>query len=141
MEHVDEALIAEARDAFEEMAAISSSMGGESGELSTADLMRWEAAHRRFHFTLISRCGSPWLQRLVNVLYENSIRYRYLTLEWDPNSMANALKEHRRILEAFASGDIDASVQMLTEHMRLTVESVENVPALEATAEPDNVAV
>jgi DNA-binding GntR family transcriptional regulator len=75
------------------------------------------------------------------VLYENSIRYRYLTLEWDPNSMANALKEHRRILEAFASGDIDASVQMLTEHMRLTVESVENVPALEATAEPDNVAV
>ena len=132
MAATDDALADEAREAFDELEAASSATHGQqSGELTTADLMRWEDAHRKFHFTLIARCGSPWLLRLVNVLYDNSIRYRYLTLEWMPDSMANALKEHRRILDAVLSGDIEQSVAKLTEHMRLTVESVEDVPALE----------
>jgi DNA-binding GntR family transcriptional regulator len=127
-----ETIAAQARRAFTDLENASLARDEEqSGELTTADLMRWEDAHRKFHFSLISQCGSPWLLRLVHVLYENSIRYRYLTLEWEPDSMRNALNEHRRILDAVLSGDVDDSVAMLTEHMRLTIESVEDVPALE----------
>jgi GntR family transcriptional regulator, carbon starvation induced regulator len=133
-----EAIADSARQAFAELEQASLATGdAQSGELSTADLMRWEDAHRKFHFSLISQCGSPWLLRLVNVLYENSIRYRYLTLEWEPVSMRNALSEHRRILAAVLSGDVDHSVTMLTDHMRLTIESVESVPALDLPTRRD----
>lgn len=132
MEAADDAWPGEVREAFNRLDEASSfGVADSSGDLTTADLMRWEDAHRGFHFTLISRCGSPWLLRLVSLLYDNSIRYRYLTLEWEPASLRSALEEHRRITEAASKGDVDDAVHMLEEHMRLTVESVDDVPALE----------
>jgi GntR family transcriptional regulator, carbon starvation induced regulator len=108
----------------------------ETGNLSTAELMRWESAHRAFHFALFSRCDSPWLVRLLNLLYDSSIRYRYLTIEWEPMSLRNAMNEHRRVLEAVLAGDVANAVAVMEQHMQLTVDSLEAVPALDQWSSP-----
>jgi DNA-binding GntR family transcriptional regulator len=92
------------------------------------ELLRWEEAHRRFHHTLIERCGSPWLLRLVGVLYEHSVRYRFLTLQ-TPGSFMGAQHSHEEIFELVPKGDRRGAVAHLRRHMRLTIDAIEELPS------------
>lgn len=91
------------------------------------DLIRWEEAHRRYHHVLIERCGSPWLVRLVGILYEQSVRYRYLTLQ-TPGSFSGAQHAHAEIFGSVRSGDQEGAIQLLRAHMRLTIDAIEDLP-------------
>jgi DNA-binding GntR family transcriptional regulator len=88
----------------------------------------WEEAHRRFHYALIERCGSPWLLRLVGILYDQSVRYRYVTLQ-APGSLTGAQHAHEEIFEAVRRGDHQAAIQHLREHMQLTIDAIEELPS------------
>jgi DNA-binding GntR family transcriptional regulator len=66
--------------------------------------------------------GSKWLLRLLPMLWDNSERYRRLSLSVR-GSADRRIKEHRAIVEACASGDQDASENALRSHLRNTFEA------------------
>lgn len=89
--------------------------------VSAAELSSWEMAHRRFHMSLVASCGSPWLIRLLNMVFENSMRYRYVTLRKDSTSFASSMESHRRLRELALAGDEEGLLQEVREHGYRTV--------------------
>jgi GntR family carbon starvation induced transcriptional regulator len=86
-------------------------------------IMEWEEAHRRFHFSLLSNCGSPWLLRVVGILYDHSTRYRTLSMgNW--GSWEDIVMKHERLLTAAIAGDTKTAVTALVDHLALTVDAV-----------------
>lgn len=79
----------------------------------------WLTRHRIFHRTLVGACASPWLMRLRDILYEQSERYRLLSLPVDP-SLRDVDAEHRRIVDAVQRRDADAAIAALTVHFART---------------------
>lgn len=83
----------------------------------------WLARHRVFHRTLVSACGSPWLLRFRDTLYEQSERYRQLSIPVDPG-LRDVDAEHRQIIDAVLRRDADAAVAALTVHFSRTEDLV-----------------
>jgi DNA-binding GntR family transcriptional regulator len=83
----------------------------------------WLARHRVFHRTLVSACGSPWLLRFRDTLYEQSERYRLLSISVDPG-LRDVDVEHRQIVDAVLRRDTDAAVAALTVHFLRTEDLV-----------------
>jgi DNA-binding GntR family transcriptional regulator len=83
----------------------------------------WLARHRIFHRTLVNACGSPWLIRFRDILYEQSERYRLLSIPVDP-SLRDVAAEHRQIVDAVLRRDADAAVAALTAHFSRTEDLV-----------------
>jgi GntR family carbon starvation induced transcriptional regulator len=81
----------------------------------------WEVAHRAFHASLISGCGSSWLMSFCEQLFDVADRYRNL-------SRSPALRrerqtdEHKPIMEATIARNADEAVRFLTQHFRRTAE-------------------
>lgn len=121
----DTAWQADARQALDDFIGLSERMG-EIVEIESAHLIHWENSHRRFHFALISRCGSPWLLRLIGVLYEQSVRYRYLTIRAHPDFHKMA-RVHEEIYRTALAGTVEESVHVLRKHLELTVESAKHL--------------
>ena len=95
---------------------------------AAARIMAWEEAHRRFHFALLARCDSPWLLRLIGIVYDNTMRYRWLTLGHDGvRSVASAFERHSRLLDAALDRDVGGAVDELRRHTRLTLDSIEEL--------------
>ena len=76
----------------------------------------WAAAHARFHRALVDGCDSPWLKRLHNQLYDQSERYRRLSVSVSPRRR-NISGEHQKILDAVLTRDADKAVQLLSRHL------------------------
>lgn len=94
--------------------------------VTAAALMAWEDAHRRYHFAILSRCGSPWLLRLLELLYDQSVRYRYLTIQADPD-FASIAQRHRVLTKAVFAADKSRGLGALKRHAELTVASTEKL--------------
>jgi DNA-binding GntR family transcriptional regulator len=79
----------------------------------------WAAAHAAFHLALVEGCGSPWLLRLHSQLYDQSERYRRLSV-----SLARATRkigdEHQAIMDAALGRDAEKAVALVTAHMTET---------------------
>jgi DNA-binding GntR family transcriptional regulator len=79
----------------------------------------WAAAHAAFHLALVEGCGSPWLLRLHSQLYDQSERYRRLSV-----SLARQTRrigdEHQAILDAALGRDAEKAVALVTAHMTET---------------------
>ena len=43
----------------------------------------WQRLHRVFHRTLISACGSEWLMRFHDLLFDQTIRYRSIASAYE----------------------------------------------------------
>ena len=75
--------------------------------------------HRVFHRTLISACGSEWLMRFHDLLFDQTIRYRAVAsayeveredLRRDPNA------EHAAIANAAVARDADRAALLIEQH-------------------------
>lgn len=87
------------------------------------NMISFERVNRDFHGTLLSRCDSAWLLRIVGVLADHSLRYR--ALSWLPRGGAEeVLREHEKLYKACVSGDVEDAVRLASDHLRLTLESV-----------------
>ena len=79
----------------------------------------WAAAHAAFHLALVEGCDSPWLLRLHSQLYDQSERYRRLSV-----SLARQTRkigdEHQAIMDAALGRDADKAVALVTAHMTET---------------------
>jgi DNA-binding GntR family transcriptional regulator len=83
----------------------------------------WLARHRIFHRTLVGACGSAWLLRFRDTLYEQSERYRQLSMPLDAG-LRDVDAEHRQLVEATLRRDADAAVSALSAHFSRTEGSV-----------------
>lgn len=79
----------------------------------------WAEAHAAFHQALVDGCQSPWLLRLHGQLYDQSERYRRLsvTLATKTRKIGN---EHQAILDAVLKRDADKAVALMSEHLGAT---------------------
>ena len=83
-------------------------------------LAAWAAAHRQFHDALIEGCGSPWTLRLCRLLYDQTERYRNLSVQPAKKVKRDVGKEHRELAEAAMARDADALCRLTEAHFRET---------------------
>ena len=79
----------------------------------------WEVAHKLFHMTLISECGSDLLLKFCDQLYEQNIRYRQLSGA-KAYPKRDVTEEHNSICDAVLSRDADKAVELLLHHYNNT---------------------
>jgi DNA-binding GntR family transcriptional regulator len=99
----------------------------------------WAEAHAAFHLALVDGCDSPWLLRLHSQLYDQSERYRRLSIPLAKQER-NVGQEHQRILDVTLKRDAKKAVALLTAHLTATTNillaaKVKGEPLLQAGAE------
>lgn len=101
--------------AWHRLSRLSATKEGERQHLS-AD---WAAAHAEYHACLVSACGNEWLLRMRALLYEQSERYRQMSvpLGQEPRDVP---AEHQAIFDAVLARDISAATAALQEHLGRT---------------------
>jgi len=81
----------------------------------------WVAAHHALHEALVSACGSDRLLRIRAQLYDQSERYRRLSVPLYKNNR-NVGKEHGQIAEAALARDAALATKLMAAHLRKTME-------------------
>ena len=84
----------------------------------------WERYNNEFHNALIANCGSRWLLLFRQTMYEQSQRYRMLSLKTRPFPRAQSAREHKEILDAALARDSDRAVALLQAHIRKGAQTV-----------------
>ena len=92
--------------------------------------------HRKFHFSLYERSGSPWLLHLIAVLWSHAQRYQSLSI--GPRRL-DASTEHRAMVSALESGAIGDAVNLLHDHLESTRSILEQVYSNSESPEMDEV--
>jgi GntR family transcriptional regulator, carbon starvation induced regulator len=82
----------------------------------------WESLHRAFHGALIGGCGSRWVIRISEQLFDAAERYRLLAADYVPER--NELDEHRAIVDACFARDADKAIELLKLHYGQTFEVI-----------------
>ncbi len=81
-----------------------------------------EQAHRAFHTSLISACGSPWLIDLCEQLFDAADRYRHLARATSSRTARPRGDEHKLLVDAVVARDVDRAVAVLKKHFSRTHE-------------------
>ena len=87
----------------------------------------WEQQHRRFHFALVSACGSDWLLRFWNILADHSERYRKSRLLHHQAAQAEVRDvnaEHTALMHAMLARDAALATSLMDAHLTATENSV-----------------
>lgn len=97
----------------------------------------WETRNRIFHEVLISACPSRWIRHFQHILYQQSERYRRISL-FHSTIPRDVHSEHQGLCEAAVARDADRACAILTEHILRTLESLRLMPqdSLEAHPKP-----
>ena len=96
----------------------------EAQPLTGETLAAWALAHRQFHDALIVGCGSRWTLRLCRLLYDQTERYRNLSVQPAKKRKRNVGKEHRELMEAAIARDADALCKLIDAHFRETTKLI-----------------
>lgn len=91
----------------------------------------WNQAHGEFHEALVSACPSAWLHRMRKLLYEQSERYRRLSVPLDTDHR-DVRDEHRRIMDAALQRDTATALIELEKHLLATTQIILRSPLLHA---------
>jgi DNA-binding GntR family transcriptional regulator len=79
----------------------------------------WAQAHAAFHLALVDGCDSPWLLRLHCQLYDQSERYRRLSVSLAKRTR-NIEDEHRKIMDAMLARNAEKAIALVTAHLGAT---------------------
>jgi GntR family carbon starvation induced transcriptional regulator len=88
---------------------------------------RWEQAHRRFHFALLSAARSNWLHRIDEQLVWHSERYRRMRIAApQPQEVLerDIVSEHQELMEAVLKRDTERACALLVAHIEETARVV-----------------
>jgi len=80
---------------------------------------RWAKAHGDFHTALASGCRSEWLKRIRTILYEQSERYRRLSVTLDDTDR-DVAAEHKEIMTQAIAKNSKAACKLVREHLAAT---------------------
>jgi DNA-binding GntR family transcriptional regulator len=78
--------------------------------------------HTRLHMAIYEASGSKWLMRLIPMLWDNSERYRRLSLPVR-GTVDDRIAEHRAIVEYCRNDDGEGAATALREHLSHTFEA------------------
>ncbi len=94
----------------------------EYAKASVAGLASARDLHGDVHMELYELSGSRWLHLLLPMLWDNSERYRRLSLPLR-GTPEQRIQEHRDIVEACAAGDPDLAEKRLRTHLSNSFEA------------------
>jgi len=109
--------------AFEALAAVEENLPHTSEALPPEQLEDWEAHNRAFHAALVSAAGSPMLIKLRDLLYQQSERYRRVSLNVS-RGWRNVHDEHCAIYDATMQRNALRACRMVELHLSRTAEEV-----------------
>lgn len=92
-----------------------------------AAIDEWERRHDRFHHSLISACGSPWLLHFCRTLSDQFQRYRraiIVEIAGSRDLLARVRRQHRMIAEAAIARNADKATDILARHFEGSVKIV-----------------
>ena len=84
----------------------------------------WENRHKAFHLALVGGCGTHWIVKISEQLFDAAERYRLLGADYVPER--NELDEHRGIVNACLERNADAAVELLKVHYGRTYDVIVN---------------
>ena len=84
----------------------------------------WVERHQAFHTALVSACGSRRLLELHAQLYEQSERYRELSVH--VKGERNVVDEHQELVDAALDRDADRLVSLMLKHLGTTTARIVN---------------
>lgn len=87
------------------------------------DHEKYAILHTDFHFAIYEAAGLPRLTKYIQVLWNQSERYRRAAF---PDRGPEASGEHERLLDALSRRDPDAAEQAMKEHLRNTARHFAN---------------
>jgi GntR family transcriptional regulator, carbon starvation induced regulator len=91
---------------------------GDSPTRDAGDAEAWVTAHRAFHATILSACGSPLLLRFLDTLYDHSARYQSL-LRRDAMFVRGSPTEHADLVDALLARDADEAALIVRTQLSL----------------------
>ncbi|WP_170182063.1 GntR family transcriptional regulator [Phreatobacter stygius] len=126
--------------AFDDLSAVEATLPQTAEPLEPAVLERWEQCNRAFHTALVAASGSPLLIKLRDLLYQQSERYRRVSLNVS-RRRRNVHDEHVAIYEAAIARNALRACRMTELHLARTAEEVRRAmqelsEGQAATAEP-----
>lgn len=83
----------------------------------------WTVRHKDFHMALLAGCSSPKLRRLSSALFDQSERYRRLSIRHRVEPRHKAA-EHGQIMEVVLARKKDEALAQLRDHISRTAENV-----------------
>lgn len=87
----------------------------------------WEGRNRVFHEVLISACPSRWIRHFQHILYQQSERYRRISL-FHNTIPRDVHAEHQGLCEAAVARDTERACAILTDHILRTLEALRKMP-------------
>jgi GntR family carbon starvation induced transcriptional regulator len=85
-----------------------------------AQTLKWLTAHREFHAATVAACGSPWMLRTLENIYDHLDRYQ--AMAWTEQGLRPpSLEEHRTILDACLRRDSEAAAEAVESHLQSAV--------------------
>lgn len=87
----------------------------------------WEKRNRAFHEALIAACPSRWIRHFQHILYQQSERYRRITLFRQPIPR-DIHAEHQGLVDATLARDVTRATSILSEHILRTLDAVKQMP-------------
>ena len=115
----------------EQMAAMRSLLDAMDEATRAGDLERYHPLNLSFHDTLVGYANNPKLLQMYRRLVNELNLYRRHALA-QRDRLPTSTKEHRRILDAIASGDPDVAGRMLYEHAMASRARMHTLPAAAA---------
>ncbi len=112
--------------AFHRLSRAEQKLGGQDDYVHTA-AEDWEKRNRAFHDALIAASPSRWIRHFQNILYQQSERYRRISLFRRPIPR-DVHAEHEALFDATMARDADRATAILAEHILRTLESVRHMP-------------
>lgn len=91
----------------------------------------WSEAHAEFHAALVGACPSRWLLRMRAMLYEQTERYRRLSIPLRRGDR-DVIGEHRALLEAVLARDVERASNLIDDHLMRTTAIVVAAPLFAA---------
>lgn len=82
----------------------------------------WETAHRAFHRSLVSACGSSWLIESDQHLFDAADRYRHIARQSALSGTPARPDQHEAIMKAVLDRDTACAVALLQAHYQRTSE-------------------
>ena len=82
------------------------------------DIQAWEEANRQFHRLILDPCGMPRLLKSIADLHSASALF--LFSGWRAEWEAPTDRDHRAILHALRSGDLDRACAVLARHLQFS---------------------
>ena len=82
----------------------------------------WEERHGNFHDALVAACPSVWIMRFRRVLFDQSQRYRAVSMMQSQNP--GRVHKHRELADLVLARDVEGSVAAMADHIRHTAANV-----------------